>query len=162
LFVVTYSYMKTIMKSKILTLIALLLGTAGIALADHHGNTIELTGNDTMQFSSKAFEVAVGEEITLVFKNLGTLPKVAMGHNVVILKPGTQPAAFGMAAISAAANEYIPQDEANKALVIAHTKLLGPGETDTITFTLTEAGSYPYICSFPGHFGLMSGIITAK
>ncbi len=149
------------MKSKLITFCAILLGAAGVAFADHHGNKIEITANDTMQFNSKAFEVKAGEEVTMVFKNLGNLPKAAMGHNVVILKPGTSPTTFGMAAISAAANEYIPTDDANKALVIAHTKLLGPGEEDTITFTL-EPGEYPFFCSFPGHFGLMNGVITAK
>lgn len=149
------------MKSKFITFFAILLGAAGVALGDDHGNTIEITANDTMQFNSKAFEVAAGKEVTLVFKNLGKLPKAAMGHNVVILKPGTQPATYGMAAVSAAATEYIPQDDANKALVIAHTKMLGPGEDDTITFTL-EPGEYPFVCSFPGHFALMNGVITAK
>ncbi len=149
------------MKSKFITFFAILLGAAGVALADHHGNKIEITANDTMQFNSKAFEVAAGKEVTLVFKNLGNLPKAAMGHNVVILKPGTATATYGMAAVSAAASEYIPQDDANKALVVAHTKLLGPGEEDTITFTL-EPGEYPFVCSFPGHFGLMNGVITAK
>lgn len=124
--------------------------------------TIEITGNDTMQFNSKAFEVNAGEEVTLVFKNIGKLPKAAMGHNVVILKPGSNVAVFATAAISAVANEYIPTDDANKAMIVAHTKLLGPGEEDTIKFTLPEAGAYPFVCSFPGHFALMQGIITAK
>lgn len=149
------------MKSKFITFFAILLGAVGVALADDHGNKIEITADDTMQYNSKAFEVAAGKEVTLVFKNLGKLPKAAMGHNVVILKPGTQPATYGMAAVSAAATEYIPQDDASKALVIAHTKMLGPGEEDTITFTL-EPGEYPFVCSFPGHFALMNGVITAK
>ena len=124
--------------------------------------TIEITANDTMQFNSKAFEVPAGEEVTMVFKNLGKLPKAAMGHNVVILKPGSNVASFATAAVAAAANEYLPTDDTNKALIVAATKLLGPGEEDTIKFTLPEAGAYPFVCSFPGHFALMQGIITAK
>lgn len=151
------------MTSKITTLLTLLFASAALAIGAHHEtNKIEITGNDTMQFNSKAFTVQAGQEVTMVFKNIGKLPKAAMGHNVVILKPGSNVAAFATSAVGAVANEYIPTDDAQKALIIAHTKLLGPGEEDTITFTLPEAGEYPFVCSFPGHFALMQGIITAK
>jgi len=125
------------------------------------GEAIVITGNDTMQFDKTAIEIKAGEPIKIVFKNGGNLPKVAMGHNLVILKPGTDPIAFGGAAASAKDTEYIPQDEANKALVVANTKVLGPGEEDTIEVTL-EAGEYPFVCSFPGHAAIMKGVITAK
>ena len=150
------------MKTKITSLLTFLLASAVFALGAQHENaTIEITANDTMQYSAKVFEVKAGQEITLVLKNVGNLPKVAMGHNVVILKPGSDIPKFGMASIAAAASEYIPQDDVNKGLIIAKTKLLGPGEEDTITFTL-EVGTYPFLCSFPGHFALMQGTITAK
>ena len=55
---------------------------------------LELTGNDQMQFSAKTLEVITGEKVTLNFKHIGQLPVVAMGHNVVILKPGTSVPAF--------------------------------------------------------------------
>lgn len=150
------------MKLKTSILIACLLGIFSAVQAANAGNKIEITGNDTMQFNSKVFEVAAGQEVTLVFKNLGKLPKAAMGHNVVVLKPGSDVMKFGGAAVAAAASEYIPQDGAFKDQIVAHTKLLGPGEEDTITFTLPEAGVYPFLCSFPGHFALMNGTITAK
>ena len=150
------------MTSKITTLLAFVFGSTIVSFGAHHENaTIELTANDTMQFSSKVFEVTAGQEITLVFKNLVALPKVAMGNNVIILKPGSEIAKFGMASIAAAATEYIPQDDASKAVIAAYTKLLGPGEEDTITFTL-EPGVYPFLCSFPGHFALMRGKMTVK
>jgi azurin len=40
--------------------------------------------------------------------------------------------------------------------------VLGPGESETITFKLDAAGEYNFICSFPGHYALMKGVITAK
>ncbi len=147
----------------ITTLLAVLLSSAIFAFAAHHeGTTLEITSNDTMQFNTKSFEVKAGEEITLVLKNLGKLPKAAMGHNLVILKPGSNVAGFATAAVRAVVNEYIPTDDANKAMIIAHTKLLGPGEEDAVTFTLPDTGAYPFVCSFPGHFALMQGIIYAK
>ena len=49
-----------------------------------------------------------------------------------------------------------------KSDVIAHTKLLGPGESDEITFKVPDAGVYDFICTFPGHFGTMRGKIVAE
>jgi len=85
-----------------------------------------------------------------------------MRHNVVILHQDGNIMAYAGKAATAAANDYIPQDEASQKMELAHTKMLGPGETDTITFTLPEPGTYPFLCSFPGHFALMQGAITAK
>ena len=50
------------------------------------GAEIVITGNDTMQFDLKAFEVKAGEKVSLTLKNTGKLPKIAMGHNLVLLK----------------------------------------------------------------------------
>ena len=46
--------------------------------------------------------------------------------------------------------------------VIAATKLLGPGESETISFTAPEPGDYQFVCSFPGHFAMMRGIMVVK
>lgn len=150
------------MKMKFATLLISLLGISIFASLAQAETVLELSGNDTMQFDKKVFDVPVGEEIKLVFTNKGSLPKAAMGHNVVILKSGSDFMAFGAGAISAAATDYVPQEGPLAAQVIAHTKILGPGESETITFTLEAAGSYTYICSFPGHYALMNGVITAK
>lgn len=123
---------------------------------------LELTGNDQMMYSTKELTVVTGQKVTLEFKNVGTLPKVAMGHNVIILQPGTELPAFAMKCAPAAATDYIPQDEESKKLIFAHSKLLGPGETDTITFTAPAPGEYPYLCSFPGHFAMMNGKLIVK
>ncbi|MGC6464736.1 MAG: plastocyanin/azurin family copper-binding protein [Akkermansiaceae bacterium] len=118
--------------------------------------------NDAMQFDKKALEVKVGETVKITLKNVGKAPKVAMGHNLVILKAGANLMAIAPKAATAAANEYIPQDAESKGQIIVHTKLLGPGETDSIIFKAPAAGKYEYFCSFPGHFALMKGVITAK
>lgn len=123
---------------------------------------IEIDSNDQMQYNKKAFEVVEGQEVTLVLTHSGKLPKVAMGHNVVIVKPGTSLPEFAMKCAPLAANDYIPQDEEAKAPIIAYTKMLGGGETDTITFTAPAAGEYPFLCTFPGHFAMMQGIMTVK
>jgi len=55
------------------------------------------------------------------------------------------------------ANAYVPKDDAR---VIAHTALVGGGETTRITFPgkqLAAGGDYSFFCSFPGHSTLMKG-----
>ena len=51
---------------------------------------ITISGDDKMQFSLKEFEVKAGEPVELIFKNEGKLPKIAMGHNLVILTKVSQ------------------------------------------------------------------------
>lgn len=122
-------------------------------------NDLVLEGNDLMQFDKNLLRVKAGETVKLTFKNVGELPKESMGHNVIVLKPGTDVNAFGGEAIKAVSTDYVPLTF--QSSIVAHTKLLGPGETDVIEFTL-EKGVYPYLCSFPGHYGIMQGQIVAE
>lgn len=122
-------------------------------------NAWVVEGNDQMKFDTELIRVQAGEDIQLTFKNVGTMPKESMGHNFVVLQPGVDLAEFGGAAAGAADSDYIPAELA--ASIIAHTKLLGPGEEDVITFKL-DKGTYDYICSFPGHYGIMKGKIVAE
>lgn len=122
-------------------------------------NTWVIEGNDQMKFDITLIRVKAGEEVELTLKNVGELPKESMGHNLVVLRPDVDVPTFGGEAVGAVDNEYIPRSSMSS--IIAHTKLLGPGEEDKITFTL-EKGVYPYICSFPGHFGIMQGKIVAE
>ena len=50
-------------------------------------------------------------------------------------------------------NGYIPEGDD----IIAHTKMIGGGESVEITFDAPAAGTYDYICPFPGHYGIMKG-----
>lgn len=119
---------------------------------------IQLEGDDNMKYNKDLFRIKAGEEVQLTLKNVGELPVESMGHNVVILAPGTDVAAFGGEAAKAA--DHIPATFTSS--IVAHTKLLGPGEEDTITFTVDEPGVYEFVCSFPGHWGTMRGKIVAE
>lgn len=123
---------------------------------------IEITANDSMKFNLTRFEVSAGQEVKLTLTNLGTMPKVAMGHNLVILKKGTDPKGYADAAIMAVATEYVPAALADQ--VLTHTKLLGPKQSDEITFKApTEPGEYPFLCTFPAHFlSGMKGVMVVK
>lgn len=117
--------------------------------------TIVIKGTDAMQFDLKEIKVKAGQKIKLTLTHSGKLPKAAMGHNFVLLKSGVDMAAFAGKAGAARETEYIPKSE--EASIIAHTKLVGGGESDTIEFTAPKKGTYTYICSFPGHYALMKG-----
>lgn len=113
--------------------------------------TFELTANDTMKYNLTRLEVGAGEEVTLTLTNTGSMPKQSMAHNFFLLKKGVDATAFDNAALSHQADGYFPTQLADE--VIAHTKLLGPRQSDTITFKApTEPGEYTYLCTFPAHF----------
>ena len=123
---------------------------------------VELTGNDLMKYSVTAIAAKPGELLHVRLKNVGTLPKVAMAHNFVLLALGTDATAFVNAATPARATDFIPP--AMKDKVIAHTPLAGLNETVEVTFDAPKApGAYTYLCSFPGHFlAGMKGTLTVK
>ena len=124
---------------------------------------VTITGNDTMQFDVKNFETKAGTKIKLTLKNVGKVPKIAMGHNLVVLKKGITAVAFGQKALGAGANATNALPKSLMGDVIAATKLLGPAESETIEFTAPkEPGSYEYVCTFPGHFALMRGTMKVK
>lgn len=123
-------------------------------------NVLVIEGNDQMQFNKTELHAVAGKPITLTLKHVGQTPKEAMGHNVVILQEGTDEAAFAAKAITAKDTDYIPASE--KASIIAHTKLIGGGEEDTIEFTIDKKGTYNFLCTFPGHFAMMKGVLIVE
>lgn len=122
---------------------------------------VTITSNDAMQFNLKEIAAKPGETIRLTLKHVGKLPKTAMGHNWVLVKPMT-PAEFNAFAMSCVtkAPVYLPDD---RSAVLAHTKIIGGGESDTIEFTVPSApGDYPFLCTFPGHYAMMKGVLKVK
>lgn len=116
---------------------------------------IVIEGNDAMQFNLKEVKVAAGSTVALTLKHVGKIAKAAMGHNIVILAAGTDVNKYAASAMTAKAEDYVPSSQA--ASVIAATKLLGGGESDTVVFKAPAAGTYDFICSFPGHYAVMKG-----
>jgi azurin len=123
------------------------------------GRAIDITTSDTMKFSVTEIAAKPGETLTVTLVNLGTTPKFSMGHNWVLLQAGADAQAFVVAAAEAVTTDYVPAAE--KAKIVASTKLLGPKERDAVTFTApTTPGRYEFVCSFPGHFQVgMRGVL---
>lgn len=117
--------------------------------------TFDLEVGDGISYNIKEMKVAAGSMVTVNIKHTGKLPSVAMGHNFVLIKNSVTMADFGTKAMAANKTQYIPEEM--KDQVIAHTKLVGGGESDSVTFSAPAPGTYVYLCTFPGHYGLMNG-----
>lgn len=115
---------------------------------------LEIASDDMMKFDKTELKAKAGETVEIKFTHTGKLPKETMGHNIVFLKKGVDITAFATEALAAKDNEYIPTDAKD---VLAHSKLIGGGETDTFSFTAPEAGTYDFLCTFPGHNVVMRG-----
>ncbi|MEO1714954.1 MAG: azurin, partial [Bacteroidota bacterium] len=120
---------------------------------DPNVTKIVLEAGDNMQFNTKEIRVRQGQKVELKLTHTGSMTKLSMGHNFVLLDKGTNLNEFAVAAIEAKDNDYIPETEQ----ILAHTKLLGGGESDTIVFEAPAAGTYQFVCSYPGHVALMVG-----
>lgn len=122
---------------------------------DDNSVKIGLTGNDLMQYDKNEIRVKAGQQVTITLRHIGKMDLKVMGHNFVLLKQGVEIPAFSVEAANAGEPEdWIPN---NGASVIAHTKMIGGGQSTTVTFPAPAAGTYDFICSFPGHSGLMKG-----
>lgn len=120
--------------------------------------TIEIaTDGENLAFNKTTLEAAAGQQVTLTFKNASAVQQ----HNWVLVSGGDSAASTiasdGLTAGLAA--NYLP---ANNANVVAHTKVLDGGASETITFTAPSAGTYLFICTVPGHYPLMQGTMTVK
>jgi len=126
---------------------------------------VTIQADDKMRYDLTAFDASPGQKISLTFKNIGTTPKFSMGHNFVLLDriitASNVQSAFLDKASTEASHEYVPPGAKE---VLAHSKLLGPGESEVVTFNAPYIpGEYLYVCSFPGHYSQgTKGIMTVK
>ena len=125
------------------------------AMPDINPNEIKVTLNsfDNMIYDKNKIEVSSGKKIVLTLNHKGKISKEFMGHNFVLLKKGINVDEFAKKAVLAKSNDYIPISDDT----IAFTKMIGGGESTTISFSAPEAGVYNYICTFPGHYMIMRG-----
>ena len=125
--------------------------------------TVVITSDDKMMYGTTSFEVKSGTKVKVTLKNVGMIPKIAMGHNFVLLKKGQTAFGFGpQVVVNGGSHENGFVSPKDKGKIIAYTKMLGPGEEDDVVFTAPEPGEYEYLCTFPGHFALMRGKMTVK
>jgi azurin len=121
---------------------------------------LAITGTDLMQYDKKELDVA-GDctSVELTLTHGGKLPKEAMGHNWVLVNAPDLSAVANAGMSAGPTNNYIAPGDKK---VLASTKVVGGGESATVTFptsVLKKGGSYMYLCTFPGHNSSMRGVL---
>jgi cytochrome c oxidase subunit II len=132
-----------------------------VAVATPVGDVVKLELGvipNAMKFDKSELTVKAGSKVALLFANKAC----ALQHNFLLLKPGSQEALGKLAdnlqaAPDALSRLYIPD---SPDVLVKPNKLIGIGQSDLIEFAApTEPGEYPYICTFPGHWRLMHGVL---
>ena len=120
--------------------------------------TIKPDTANPLAYDTKSISAKVGQKVKVTFNN--THPILPQPHNFVLGKLGTkdQMTTIAMSAITLVDKGFIPDSPD----ILAHTKLIQPGQSESVEFTLTAAGEYPYFCTFPGHVMIMNGVITVQ
>ena len=116
------------------------------------------TDGENLAFNNVALTAKAGDKVSITFKNNST----AQSHNFILVKGGDDVAtAVDEAGAEAGdAAGYMPADMTN---IIAHSAVLAPGASETVEFTAPAAGTYTYVCTYPGHFGGgMKGVLTVN
>ena len=111
---------------------------------------------DVMKYDKALLTAKAGTTVRFVFEN----PDF-MQHNLLLLKPGT------MDKVGAAADKLAQDPNGPKMNyvpkmpeVLAATPLVNPGGKYVFTVKIPDtAGDYPYVCTFPGHWRMMNGIL---
>jgi azurin len=152
---------------RLLAALSLLLVSASltpttVATAADPARVVAIVATDDMKYSVTTINAKPGETITIRLMAKGVIPKIAMAHNVVVLKLGTDVLKLLKDGAPHRDTDFIPP--AMKEAVIAKTRFAGAGETVQVTFKVpAKPGNYPYICTFAGHHQAgMKGTLVVK
>lgn len=110
-------------------------------------------------YEQTLLEAKAGEALALKLRNTDV-----MEHNLVIVKPGATQlvgeTAFKMLNDPKAGEKsYVPDLPA----VIAFVPIVDPGKEHVLHFRApSEPGDYPYLCTYPGHWQVMQGILKVR
>ncbi len=117
---------------------------------------------ERMLFTTTEFTVRPGQPVKLVFTNPD-----ATDHNLVLVRPGAL-AEVGMAANDMAKDpknansDFVPPSKQD--LILHASPMIGPTRKSQVyVFRFhapTEPGIYPYVCTFPGHWVVMNGLMV--
>jgi uncharacterized protein len=114
---------------------------------------------EMLQFDKTLLTAKAGEKVIINLENPD-----GMQHNLLIIKVGTlqkvgKAADEMLSNAKAAEMQYVPKVPE----VLYHTKLVNPGETVSLEFTVPGVpGDYPFVCTFPGHWRGMNGILRVS
>jgi azurin len=107
-----------------------------------------------LQYDLKNFEVKAGSKVKITFNNNDD-----MLHNLVIVMPNSANEVGETAmkmGLEGSQNNYIPESDK----ILFHTNVLSPETSESIYFEVPSVpGDYSYVCTFPGHYFVMQGIM---
>ena len=112
---------------------------------------------DQMKYDLESFTVVAGSRIKIIFEN-----NDGMQHNLLLGSPGSLEmigkAADNMAQSQTGSDkEYIPE----LTVVLAATGLVDPNDRRDLVWEVPDdPGEYIYVCTFPGHWRTMNGLIN--
>lgn len=113
--------------------------------------TLDITVNgDALAFSIDAMNARAGQEVTVSFNNISSVNQ----HNWVLVQDGTKDAVATSGTAAGPDNNWV---EPGDTRVVANTSVLAPGSSGEVTFTAPAAGTYQFVCTFPGHNFTMFG-----
>lgn len=141
----------------------LLLFIPCTTLATNQDCNYIITVDNRMQFDTKSMVISKEcNTVTVTLENTGTTSAAIMGHNWVLARTEDINSVLNDGWRSGLENDFVkPNDDR----VIAYTKVLGGGESETISISMKELSptdSYSFVCSFPGHFANMTGTFEIK
>jgi azurin len=122
----------------------------------------DLEGNDAMKYNLANIDVPRScATFTINLKHAGKLAKNVMGHNVVVAKSSDTAGIDADGIKAGLPADYIKPGDTR---VIAHSKVVGGGESTSVSVPVAKLtqGPYAFFCSFPGHSALMKGTLTLK
>ena len=106
-----------------------------------------------MLYDLTEFWVDAGEPVAVLFQNNDLMP-----HNLVITATGAleRVGRAAEALTGDGSRGFIPETDE----VLWYTGLLNPGEFERLSFVApTTPGDYPFVCTFPGHWAVMNGVM---
>ncbi|MFM9032069.1 MAG: plastocyanin/azurin family copper-binding protein, partial [Opitutaceae bacterium] len=112
-----------------------------------------------MQFAPTELRVKAGASVRLIFENPDLMP-----HNLVLVAPGADEEVGALADAMASdpgamAKHYVPASPK----ILHATPLVEPTRRAELVFTAPSApGRYPYLCTFPGHWRIMRGVLIVE
>lgn len=115
---------------------------------------VVVAARNALRYETTEIRAPAGATVRLVMDNTSTTSP-AMVHNVVVVRDEAAVERVGRAA--AGVRETGPPD----AAVLAFTPLAGPGERTAVVFEMPPPGEYPFLCTYPGHFQFMQGVLIA-
>ena len=122
-----------------------------------------LVGDDmSYNLAEITLDKAACPEFTVHLKHQGQMSASVMGHNVVISAAADKDAIAGAGADAGLEQNFVP---ASDPRVLAHTKILGGGEADSVRFSTDKfkaGGDYDFYCTYPGHASMMHGKVIVK